>query len=260
MPTNASNVTLPGLFANSFFRIPNYQRGYAWGESQLNDLWDDIMDIPMNGATYRPHYTGAITLQQIDKTELTPQEQVLSNSGMEFFNVVDGQQRLTTIVLLINALSKIVKTGQKLLVDNYIKTKKVCRFAYGDTNGNSHRFFMKNVVGDQHVLPYTSTVYTANLEFASNFFNDKLSTLKPRELKEFQVKLLTSLVFDTKYIQNNLDVQAVFETMNNRGKPLTTLEKLKNRLLYMTSKFYSANVNIKQLSDDINNDSYIIDI
>lgn len=34
MQTDASNVTLPGLFANKCFRIPNYQRGYAWGESQ----------------------------------------------------------------------------------------------------------------------------------------------------------------------------------------------------------------------------------
>ena len=49
MQTDASNVTLPGLFANKCFRIPNYQRGYAWGESQLNDLWDDIMDIQKNG-------------------------------------------------------------------------------------------------------------------------------------------------------------------------------------------------------------------
>ena len=75
---------------------------------------------------------------------------------------------------------------------------------------------------------------------------------KTKELNEFREKLFTSLVFDTKYIQNNLDVQAVFETMNNRGKPLTTLEKLKNRLLYITSKF-DAKVNIKGLSDEINN-------
>lgn len=253
MQTDASNVTLPSLFANKCFRIPNYQRGYAWGESQLNDLWDDIMDIQKNGNTYRPHYTGAITLQQIDQSDLTPAEQRLSATGMEYFNVVDGQQRLTTIIILINAFAKIVKTGKKQLFDNYIKTKQnVCRFAYGDTNGNSYRFFMKNIIGEANILPYIPTVYTANLEFASSFFENKLSALKSKELNVFQEKLLTSLVFDTKYIQNNLDVQAVFETMNNRGKPLTTLEKLKNRLLYMTSKFDPAKVNIKQLSDEIN--------
>ena len=252
MQTDASNVTLPGLFANKCFRIPNYQRGYAWGESQLNDLWDDIMDIQKNGLTYRPHYTGAITLQQIDVKDLTPAEKKLSSTGMEYYNVVDGQQRLTTIVIMLNALKNKITTGKKQLIDDYIVTKKVCRFMYSDTTGNSYRFFMKNIIGGANILPFMPTIYTANLEFASSFFDKNFSALKPKELKEFQEKLLTALVFDTKYIQDNLDVQAVFETMNNRGKPLTTLEKLKNRLLYMTSKFDPVSVDVKQLSDDIN--------
>lgn len=254
MQTDASNVTLPGLFANKCFRIPNYQRGYAWGEPQLNDLWDDIMDIQKNGTTYRPHYTGAITLQQIDLSDLTPAEKKLSASGMEYYNVVDGQQRLTTLVILLNTLVKRITKGKKQLIENYIKTKQnVCRFAYGNTNGNSYRFFMKNIIGEANTLPYSSTIYTANLEYASSFFESRLSALKSKELNEFQEKIFTSLVFDTKYIQNNLDVQAVFETMNNRGKPLTALEKLKNRLLYMTSKFDATVVNIMGLSDEINN-------
>ena len=118
MQTDASNVTLPGLFANKCFRIPNYQRGYAWGESQLNDLWDDLMDIQKNGGSYRPHYTGAITLQQIDSSTLTPAEKKLSTSGMEYYNVVDGQQRLTTLVILLNTLAKFIKTGKKNLIEN----------------------------------------------------------------------------------------------------------------------------------------------
>lgn len=253
MQTDASNVTLPGLFANKCFRIPNYQRGYAWGESQLNDLWDDIMDIQKNGATYRPHYTGAITLQQIDQNDLTPVEKKLSASGMEYYNVVDGQQRLTTLVILLNTLAKLIKKGKNKLIDDYIKTThNVCRFAYKD-DGNSYRFFMRNIIGDANTLPYRSTIYTTNLEYASSFFKEKFSALKPKELNELKEKLLTSLVFDTKYIQNNLDVQAVFETMNNRGKPLTTLEKLKNRLLYMASKFNATIVDISGLSDEINN-------
>ncbi len=255
MQTDASNVTLPGLFANKCFRIPNYQRGYAWGESQLNDLWDDIMDIQKekDGTKYRPHYTGAITLQQIDINDLTPAEKKLSSTGMEYYNVVDGQQRLTTIVIMLNALKNKITKGKNQLIYNYIVTKNnVCRFIYSDTNGNSYRFFMKNIIGQTNILPFTPTIYTANLEFASSFFDDRFSALKSKELTEFQEKLLTALVFDTKYIQDNLDVQAVFETMNNRGKPLTTLEKLKNRLLYMTSKFDPLNVDIKRLSYDIN--------
>lgn len=254
MQTDASNVTLLSLFANKCFRIPNYQRGYAWGDSQLNDLWDDIMDIAKDGANYRPHYTGAITLQQIDTNSLTPIEKKLSASGMEYYNVVDGQQRLTTLVIMLNTLAKTIKKGKKQLIENYIKTtQNVCRFAYGDNNGNSYRYFMKEIIGDDNIQSYKPTIYTANLENAAKFFDEKFSSLKPKQLNEFQQKLFTSLVFDTKYIQNNLDVQSVFETMNNRGKPLTTLEKLKNRLLYMTSKFDTTIVDINGLSAEINN-------
>ena len=44
-----SNQKIPDIFANNYFRIPDYQRGYAWkADKQLPDLWDDIEDIPTN--------------------------------------------------------------------------------------------------------------------------------------------------------------------------------------------------------------------
>ena len=65
---------------------------------------------------------------------------------MEYYNVVDGQQRLTTIVIMLNALKNKIATGKKQLIDNYLVTKNnVCRFIYSDTNGNSYRFFMKYI-------------------------------------------------------------------------------------------------------------------
>lgn len=61
-----SNQKIPDIFANNYFRIPDYQRGYAWkADKQLPDLWDDIEDIPTNpSGGYKPHYTGAISLQK----------------------------------------------------------------------------------------------------------------------------------------------------------------------------------------------------
>ena len=76
--------------------------------------------------------------------------------------------------------------------------------------------------------------YTENLEYAKNFFCDKILQLSPPEKEILYKKLTTSLLFDIRTIENDLDVQVVFETMNNRGKPLSTLEKLKNRLIYLT--------------------------
>ena len=96
-----------------------------------------------------------------------------------------------------------------------------------------------------------SNVYTNNLKNAKVFFQQRIEALKKREVEQLYTKIVTALFFDVKYIGDNLDVQSVFETMNNRGKSLTTLEKLKNRLLFLASKLPSSN-DIQGLSDIIN--------
>ena len=65
-------------------------------------------------------------------------------------------------------------------------------------------------------------------------------------------RIHTALVFDIKYISNSVSEQAVFETMNNRGKPLSILEKLKNRLLFLTAKLPYQSGEIIKLSDNVN--------
>ena len=76
--TNDSNLKLPELFANMAFRIPRYQRGYAWGKKQWEDLWDDIMEIEKdNDGEYRRHYTGTIALKEISQNEKWNQYTIL---------------------------------------------------------------------------------------------------------------------------------------------------------------------------------------
>ena len=54
-------VSLEKLFNQSLFRIPDYQRGYSWGETQLEEFWDDIMNMPEGN----DHYTGMLSLREI---------------------------------------------------------------------------------------------------------------------------------------------------------------------------------------------------
>ena len=61
----AFGISLAELFAKRIFRIPDYQRGYAWGERQLMELWQDIEDIESDGS----HYTGTIYVEQISLPE-----------------------------------------------------------------------------------------------------------------------------------------------------------------------------------------------
>ena len=134
-----SNQKIPDIFANNYFRIPDYQRGYAWkADKQLPDLWDDIEDIPTNpSGGYKPHYTGAISLQKTSFDKLSKSEQKLLQSGSNIYDVVDGQQRLTTILILLFELYK--KLNDKKIYNQYIKEKgknAVYKFSYGTENGD----------------------------------------------------------------------------------------------------------------------------
>lgn len=248
-----SNQKIPDIFANNYFRIPDYQRGYAWkADKQLPELWDDIEDIPTNpSGGYKPHYTGAISLQKTSFDKLSKSEQKLLQSGSNIYDVVDGQQRLTTILILLFELYK--KLNDKKIYNQYIKEKgknAVYKFSYGTENGDYNYFLQKEIFEDTNSICKGKSVYTNNLREAKQFFCDKLAPLTPKQARRIFSKVTTALMFDIKIIDDSFDVQAVFETMNNRGKPLTILEKLKNRLLFLNSKL--TNCDNEQLAKIIN--------
>lgn len=261
--TNESDLRLNELFGSKAFRIPNYQRGYAWGEEQWDDLWEDIQEIEIDNTTgeYRRHYTGTIALQEINRNAVPQEELWFVDDGNRFFDVVDGQQRLTTIVILLHELIKVypITEERSALMKRYIYRKKesaetrLYLFSYKKEDKN-RQYLLNTIFEDtSEILPAEHiNVYTNNLLSAKKWFKGKINDLSDEEKKDLLIRLQTALAFDTKYITDNLSVQAVFETMNNRGKPLTILEKLKNRLLFLAAKLPNGTEDISSLSNKIN--------
>jgi uncharacterized protein with ParB-like and HNH nuclease domain len=250
---------LSELFNQRIFRIPDYQRGYAWEEKQLSELWDDLDEIAEIDGELKKHYTGTIYLEE---TQPTADEKWLS--GVKFFNVVDGQQRLTSISILLFELLKVADNGyceesKEDLVKTFLSKSnssgesKVYKFSYSATDKN-YNFILHSIFEDSKiVLPSNhQNHYTKNLSEAKTFFTTKISVLTQTQRETLFKKLTTSLQFDIRTIEKDLDVQAVFETMNNRGKPLSTLEKLKNRLIYLTEKLPVASEDKSNLRKKIN--------
>jgi len=243
-----ATLNLLELFNGKIFRVPDYQRGYAWEEKQLQELWDDIEEIPESNGV---HYTGAVYLEKIPEDKTNESEKWLS--GVTFYNIVDGQQRLTSISIFIFELLRSAPEGycgesKDDLVKTYLfKTNSsgnsaVYKFSYAQENDN-HEFLLKNIFEDHSVILGNEglNLYRKNLIFAKEFLREKLKNLSYSQREIIFKKMTTSLQFDVRAIEKDLDVQAVFETMNNRGKPLSILERLKNRLIYLTEKLKNAN-------------------
>src|ERR1700739_3439333 len=100
---------LDTLFEKKIFRIPDYQRGYAWQRWQLKDFWEDLINLPDS----RSHYTGVLTLKQLPTTEIAENQKeywLVKNFSYKVYHIVDGQQRLTTFVVFLQAFLNLFKS------------------------------------------------------------------------------------------------------------------------------------------------------
>lgn len=120
---DSSLHTLSRIFTEKLLRMPDYQRGYAWGEKQLKDFWNDLQQIPDG----HNHYTGVLTLEAVpsDIAQRWDDDQwIIGAKNYQPFFVVDGQQRLTTSIILIQTILELVPESEKL---NYIHKKDIQR-------------------------------------------------------------------------------------------------------------------------------------
>lgn len=258
--------TLNEIFNNSFFRIPDYQRGYAWQLEQLEDFWEDIENLKED----KKHYTGLLTVESISKESVTNLEKWqddlwMLNKGMKAYYVIDGQQRLTTVVMLINSILTRFEDNEEInfeekrdLVKRFLfqKSGQYHSFVFGYEKDNPSDEFFKTKILNQASISASSvpeeTLYTANLKRAKDFFDKKLEKFSKDDLDGIYRKVVNNLKFNLYEIDNDLDVFVTFETMNNRGKPLSKLELLKNRLIYLTTLLQASEDDKLKLRRDIN--------
>lgn len=128
-------------------------------------------------------------------------------------------------------------------------------FGYEKDNP-SDEYFKTKILEQKSIsskLVPEDTLYTINLSNAKTFFQKGIKNLNKKQLEELFKKVTSRLKFIFNEIDNDLDVYVTFETMNNRGKDLTKLELLKNRLIYLTTLFPDKFKNDKErLRNDIN--------
>ena len=266
-------ISLSKLFDNKIFRIPDYQRGYAWQMPQLSYFWDDLISLAEN----QYHYTGMLSLKKLKREEYSAWDEekwLIEQNYYEPYHIVDGQQRLTTFIILVNT---IIKKAEKEHID-YLNNTSICdikskyiveyknpeyilkayKFGY-ETDNPSFLYLRYKILGEDAPGDIKETFYTLNLEVAKKFFEESVDELyskgKDKALETLFSKLVNRLQFNILDIEDDFDVFVAFETMNNRGKKLSNLEILKNRLIYLTTVFPDSTLSQeekRQLRKDIN--------
>lgn len=226
--------TLSDIINNNFFAIPDYQRGYSWGDDQLDDLWRDLSWM----RSEKNHYTGSLTIKNSP-----PGLYFDKKTSYGVLEVVDGQQRLTTLFLLVFAILREFKNkdGKRILgrrldqvfddfIEREIDENKMLCIIYQDEDQNN---FIKKLIYKKIETCDELNCYARNLIDADAYFRLKLKKRSLLDLEILFEKVTKRMYFNVINVDDEYDVCSMFESINFRGKPLTNFEVLKNRLIYL---------------------------
>ncbi|MGN8419127.1 DUF262 domain-containing protein [Helicobacter pylori] len=229
-------LDLDGVIEKGVFEIPSYQRGYAWQEEQLKDFWNDLEHVSKLGNKF--HYMHSLTLREL--------ENEFESSA---FEIIDGQQRLATSLILLGLLAKI--TQNKDPKYSPINLEPVLSYKYYGLN-EAFRAIMEE---EKDLERFQTSFYAKNLIYAYEFFQEKISDTPIEVLEKMFDALIKKMLFSVVELNDSrIDPFSSFETINNRGKDLSTLELLKNRLHFVAHKICDEE-DLENLQNEIN-DTY----
>lgn len=233
-----NKTTLSNLFSDAIYRIPDYQRGYAWEERQWKDFVQDIDALASDEVA--SHYTGTVVVYSPRGAKTQPYG---STKHLRVQDVVDGQQRLTTSCLylsaILNTLIRLGQTAYKIEIPNYLYVGGNCKL---QLSSEVQDIFFNLLKSGQPLAPPASP-HARRLIDARKFFQEHLGAQLKSRGKDGVVYLeglfqaITGKLSFTKYeIEEECDIGMTFELMNSRGKSLSVLELLKNYLMHWVAR------------------------
>jgi len=213
------------LEAKEFLLIPPYQRRYSWEESQWKDLWTDIMKLNPD----KSHFFGSIVFMRTKYKSQSVQE----------LEVVDGQQRITTICIFLCAIRDYFKNKGKEHEQTVDSMNKYLYVRDNDGNIINHKLKLGNLDNPNYKMVIMGKNEEINDEEYNNvneaydFYYWQLEKLEPEKVKKIRDKILDNLIYVSIVVNEDIDVYRLFETMNNRGLSLSKVDLIKNYLFKM---------------------------
>lgn len=246
MKIDSKDHEIRDLFAGSYFHIPRFQRPYSWPRENVQDFWDDVVGVQSDD-----YFLGSMVVYK-DK----PQR----------FGVVDGQQRLTTIIVFLAALrnalrdnghEELAKGVQRMIERENIDNKP----EYTLATETSFPFFQEHVqkwgrpelpakkISEEAALVDAFNLLTQNMaETLAAIDSDPSIPIQAKEERKREKLLaIRDAVLGLKVIivtlENEDDAYVIFETLNTRGKNLALADLVKNHLAKHNR---AANANVDQ--------------
>ncbi len=217
-----ANKSLKGLFEATEIKVPSYQRAYAWEEKQLEQFVNDMLEVANKDEG--KYYFGHFILEQTEENK---------------FEIIDGQQRITTFVLFL----MVCKLFSKNEYSNYVEKFKTvdydqpmfeaiqAKLVNSDKEWSMDDFYL---AGDNATLSIKRIIFALNY-FRKLFVNKKLDTDKIGKY----VETFTSAHISTHITQDKAVAVQIFELQNTRGIKLSLIEMVKAMLMkavYLHSK------------------------
>lgn len=210
------------LNGNKQFLIPVYQRYYSWDIEQCKRLWNDIVEMQKKGKA--GHFVGSI---------VNIAEQAMP-TGVQKYMIIDGQQRMTTLSLLLLALRDYAinnpedttinarRIDNMLLKNEYESGDKRYKLLLTETD----RDILMRLVEEKPIPDDTRSKLLDNYKFFAGKIADK--ELQPAEVYESIGKLqIVNITLD----RSVDDAQAIFESLNSTGKELSESDLIRNYVL-----------------------------
>ena len=256
MNFNTSNSTFRHLLGNgTSYHVPPFQRDYSWGEDEWDDLWQDILGLFEDDAE-PSHYMGYLVLQTADNKR---------------HDIIDGQQRITTISVLILAglsyLNDLAEAG--LDADKNRRRLKQLRSSYIgyvdpvslvaksklELNRHNDGFYQTYLVPLEKLPQRNLNASEHKLRKAFIWFKEKFKDRyksQPDSGEQFAgmlESLVDKLFFTVITVTDELNAFKVFETLNARGVRLSATDLLKNYLFSIIADSQTHEHELKTLED-----------
>ncbi|MBM0620999.1 DUF262 domain-containing protein [Helicobacter pylori] len=218
--------------------MPNYQRDYAWKDKNFRDLWEDLEEAIGYNKKGQGHFIGTMVVAK-------------NEDNKKLYDIIDGQQRTTTIFMLLHVLASKQNEKDKQEIRKYLYQKGELKLEVAPQNQSFFKTLLE-AAKEGNISHYEKD---ADTEGKQNLFEvlkailDKVSKLSEEGVNE-RLETLLEMVLMRLEEPNPGRAIRTFQSVNDRGVSLLLLDKLKSLLIYYSNTFCDGKRGLDQFIND----------